>query len=201
MNNRALWILVLMVMLVGVSKGQSGSDTDSLQTTFAAGGSVHLRLSSGDYTIRAGSSDRIRVAWSSKRRDDIRKVAQIRTSGISATVRTNGPSNDGHFVIELPSRSDIRINIRAGDVRITGIEGNKDVRMTAGDLDIDIGSGSYSRIQASTTFGDLEARPLRIAKGGIARSFDWTGPGQYELRAHLFAGDLKLSRQQAQPER
>jgi len=31
-------------------------------------------------------------------------------------------------------------------------------------------------------------------KDGLFRSFEWTGKGQYELRAHLMAGDLKLDR-------
>src|SRR5205823_6249789 len=122
----------------------------------------------------------------------INNVVRITTSGTSATIRTDGSLKNSRFVIELPPRSDIRLNVHAGDVKITGIEGNKEVQMTAGDLDIDIGSGSYNRIEASTTFGDLDAHPLHISKGGIGRSFKWNGPGQYELRAHLFAGDLKL---------
>ncbi len=192
MNNRMLWIVILIVALVGVSKGQSRSYSDSIENPFAAGGKVRLKLSSGDYTIRAGNSDRIRVEWVSKRPAEIARAVRITATGTSAVVRTDGPLKNSRFVIELPARCDIRLDVRAGDVKITGIEGNKDVRMTAGDLDIDIGSGSYSRIEASTTFGDLNAHSLNISKSGIGRSFEWTGSGQYELRAHLFAGDVKL---------
>ncbi len=177
--------------------GQSRSHRDSIENPFVNGGEVRLRLGSGDYTIRAGASDRIRVEWISKkplRGEEIGNAVRINRTGTSATIRTDGPLKNSRFVIELPPRSDLRLNLRAGDVKITGIEGNKDVNMTAGDLDIDIGPGSYSRIEASTTFGDLNAPALRISKGGIGRSFAWSGDGQYELRAHLFAGDVKFSK-------
>ncbi len=81
----------------------------------------------------------------------------------------------------------------ASDVRIAGIEGNKDIHMTAGDLRIDVLPESYSHVHASVTFGDLRAHALGISKDGIGSSFEWSGAGKYILHASLFAGDLTLS--------
>jgi len=85
--------------------------------------------------------------------------------------------------------------MRAGDVRIQGIEGNKDIHMTAGDLSIELSPASYSLVNASVTVGDLRASPFRISKEGFKNSFEWRGSGEYTLRASLFAGDLTLSSQ------
>jgi hypothetical protein len=194
MNNRVIAIIVLSTILLTVSMGQSQPSADSVQHSFASGGTIHLKLSSGDYTIRAGAEDRILARWASDETVPIEDVVRLAVRGASATVRTDGPLKHSRFVIELPGRSDIQLNIRAGDIRIAGIEGNKEIHMTAGDLNISLDPDLYSRIDASTTFGDLDAYPLHISKGGIARSFHWTGSGKYALSAHLFAGDLKLYR-------
>jgi len=84
--------------------------------------------------------------------------------------------------------------MRAGDVRITGVEGNKDIHMTAGDLKIEMVPTSYSHVHASVTIGDLRASPLGISMDGIRNSFEWNGTGRYILDASLFAGDLTLAR-------
>jgi hypothetical protein len=109
-----------------------------------------------------------------------------------AMIRTKGPTTHARFTIEVPARSDVHLRVRAGDVRIEGIEGNKDVRMTAGDLHIEVKPGSLRHVHASVTIGDLNARSLGIEKDGFRNSLDWFGAGQYTLDARLFAGDVVL---------
>jgi len=84
--------------------------------------------------------------------------------------------------------------VKAGDIDMRGIEGNKDIRMTAGNLTIGVRPDTLWYARGSVTFGDIDARPLGIEKGGIKRSFEWIGGGKYTLDARLFAGDLKLAR-------
>jgi hypothetical protein len=178
------------------AQGQGIRDSDSIERPFASGGSVRLSLSSGDYTIRAGADDRVVVRWTPDQRvrgKDLRKVSiDVHTAGSAATITTDGPTTHLRFTIEIPARSDVYLRTRAGDVTVEGIEGNKDIRMTAGDLTIGVRPSSLSRAHASVTFGDLAARPLGISKGGIKRSFDWSGAGTYTVDARLFAGDLTL---------
>ena len=95
--------------------------------------------------------------------------------------------------MELPARSDVHLRMRAGEVRVQGIDGHKDVRMTAGELKIGVRRESLGSAHASVTFGDLDARALGISKSGIKRSLDWIGGGRYELDARLGAGDLALA--------
>jgi len=168
---------------------------------FSEGGSVHLRLSSGDYTIRAGQSDRVVIQWKANSPEDERDMKKIKVAatvkGNEASIRTEGPTKHARVIIEIPARSDLYLRMRAGDLSITGIDGNKDIHLTAGDLKIDVPLASYSHVHASVTFGDLQAMPLGISQDGIARSFDWNGTGKYTLRATLFAGDLTLGPEHA----
>ena len=185
----AILAILSLTLLLGAGTNKR---TRSVERPFASGGRVNLRLSSGDYTIRAGKSDSITVFVESSRSIEMDRAVRIETTSTSANVRTDGPKRDTNFIIEVPQRTDIYLRMYAGEVKVQGIEGNKDISLTAGDVDIDTDPAHYSQIRASVTFGDLDAHRLRISKSGIARSFDWTGQGKYYLKAHLFAGDLKL---------
>jgi hypothetical protein len=177
------------LMLASLVVGQTVNPDHSIERAFADGGNVRLRLSSGDYVIKAGNRDRIFIRW---RNENPKVKIDLSVSGSDALIRTEGPTKHVKTVIEIPMHSDLYLRMRAGDVRISGIEGNKDVHLTAGDLKIDIEPASYSCVRGAVTFGDLNAGPLGISKGGIKSSFEWHGGGKYKLDASLFAGDLTL---------
>jgi hypothetical protein len=189
-------IVVASLALCAAASGQSISDEHTIERPCFEGGIVTLNLSSGDYTVRAGVSDRVRVQWRAEDPEDEKDMRKI--SVVSdvfervATIRTKGPTSHARFTIEVPPRSDVHLRVRAGDVRIEGIEGNKDVRMTAGDLYIDVQPDSLRHVHASVSIGDLNARSLGIEKDGFKNSFDWFGDGQYTLDARLVVGDVHL---------
>jgi hypothetical protein len=189
-------IVVASLALSVVASGQSMSDEHTIERPFSEGGIVTLNLSSGDYTVRAGTRDRVRVQWRAENLEDEKDVRKITVvSDVFdrvATIRTKGPTSHARFTIEVPPRSDVHLRVRAGDVRIEGVEGNKDVRMTAGDLYIDVQPDSLRHVHASVSIGDLNARSLGIEKDGFKNSFDWFGDGQYTLDARLFVGDVHL---------
>jgi hypothetical protein len=73
------------------------------------------------------------------------------------------------------------------------VEGSKRVESWAGDVSIDVGQPEqYRTVEASVRAGDLRAAPFNVQKGGLMRSFTWSGKGPYSLKAKLFAGDLTL---------
>ena len=188
--------LVGIVTLGAAAPGtiQERTSAPDLERKFGQGGQIRLDLSAGDYTITGTPADTLRIRWRTRHSDDrVRATAEVR--GTKANVRVNGPRNDFHVTIEVPQRSDLDLDLSAGDLKIRGIEGNKALSMWAGDVTIEAGSTDlYRRVDASVRFGDLDARLFGVSKGGIFRSFNWTGKGKYTVRASLFAGDLKLVR-------
>jgi hypothetical protein len=161
---------------------------------FAKGGSIRMRLKAGDYRISGSTDDKIRVAWRVDRAGDAdRPKAAVEIHGKTAVLTTAGDTHHVHFTIDVPARTDIDVDLTAGDLEIRGIEGNKKVESWAGDVSIDVGRPEqYSTVEASVRAGDLNARPFNVSKGGLMRSFKWTGPGSYSLAVKLFAGDLTL---------
>ena len=162
---------------------------------FISGGTVRLELAAGDYEIVASKDDRIRVSWPDRGKEaDV--TLRIDVTASRATVRTETPWKDGPTIrIELPRRTNMIVRMTAGDLKIEGVEGSKDVSARAGDVNISVGPrDQYRYVKASVTVGDLRSDAFDVNKDGLFRSFEWTGKGQYELRAHLMAGDLKLDR-------
>jgi DUF4097 and DUF4098 domain-containing protein YvlB len=119
---------------------------------------------------------------------------KLTTNGNSADLRVeNTPHDNFHATIEVPALTDLRIRLTAGDLRVSGIKGDKDIEAHAGDLNISVGSSSdWGDVDASVTAGDINASPFRASKGGLFRSLRWQGPGKYKLHAHLMAGDINL---------
>jgi len=166
------------------------------EKSFQNGGRVQMHLSGGDYEVRAGSSDKIVVTASAD--DESKKVkADIIVNDDVAKIRTAGPHSNFHVVIEVPPETHLYIRLSAGDMRVKGISGNKDIETHAGDLDIDAGDpNSYGQVDVSVKVGDLNPGPFDASKGasrsGFFRSLRQTRKGQLRLHAHVGAGDLNL---------
>ncbi len=174
----------------------SARPSDSLERPFTQNGRIRMDLSAGEYQISGSTDRRIHIEWSVREADQLSKVhARADVHGSDASIATDGPShNNGvRFVIHVPERSDLYVRMTAGDIRIEDVRGNKDVELHAGDARIDVGRAEdYHRVDASVWAGDLHAAPFNVIKGGLFRSFDWSGKGPYRLHARLKAGDLRL---------
>jgi hypothetical protein len=192
-SSNSLVVLGLAALLLAPVGAQS-PDGNALERVFARGGTVRLDLGAGEYRISGTADEKLRVRWSTRKPEDMRRVrVSADVAGRSATVRTGGPRNGFRVEIEMPERSDVRLELSAGEVRMRGIEGSKDISMWAGEVSIEVGdTARYRQVDASVRFGEIGARPFNVSKEGIFRSFRWSGRGEYVLRARLFAGEVQL---------
>jgi hypothetical protein len=165
-----------------------------VERSFADGGRISMNLSAGEYEIGGSPDDRIRVDWEVGDRERLDEVdTRVDIKGSEARIVTDGPQNSFHVRIQVPARSHLHVRLTAGELRISGIEGDKDVELHAGELDIDVvRPEDYRRVDAAIWAGEIQATAFRIQKEGLFRSFDWNGKGRYRLHAHLKAGELRL---------
>jgi hypothetical protein len=190
----ALSVAAAVVLLAAGPHAVQSTSPTSIERGFVKAGTIRMNLAAGDYRIAGRSEDKIRISWRTDSPEDAARVkADIQVNGTGASLRTSGVKNGLHFTIDVPARSDIDIDLTAGDLEVRGIEGSKKVESWAGDVSIDIGQPEqYRSVEASVRAGDLSAAPFNVSKGGLLRSFKWTGKGPYSLRVKLFAGDLTL---------
>jgi hypothetical protein len=187
-------VLVACLTVAGFQVSHQGQSSDSLERPFAGGGRITMDLSAGEYRIEGGRDDRIRINWSARDARRLRdSVVRTEIQGSDARVTTDGPK---HFraMIEVPARSHLYVRLTAGELALRGVEGDKDVELHAGELDLDVGRAEdYGRVDAGVWAGELQATPYQISKEGLFRSFEWRGQGKYRLHAHLKAGELRLT--------
>lgn len=183
----AMFLATLSIAPISLVAQTTGSPAEK---DFVSGGRVAITLESGDYDIRASSDNRIHVRWNEASGARVK----LTTNGNSAVLRVeNTPHNNFHATIEVPALTDLRIRLTAGDLRVSGIKGDKDIAAHAGDMNISVGNSSdWGDVDASVTAGDINASPFQASKGGLFRSFHWKGPGKYKLQVHLTAGDVNL---------
>jgi hypothetical protein len=162
---------------------------------FPSGGQLDLRIRSAEIHIVGSDDNKIVVRAEGSRGSDSTDIeAHFESSGDTGKLRVRGgPDNNLTITVQVPKKSNLRVQIFAGDVEINGITGDKDIELSAGDLTIDVGDAAdYSHVRASVNTGDIDASPFGESRGGLFRSFEKFGKGKYKLMAHVGAGDLTL---------
>ena len=132
-------VALIGTVLVAAPASQSRSRRPTLERAFPAGGRIAMSLSAGEYEIAGAPDGRIHLDWSvadSERLDEVDNAIDVR--GNEARISTDGPPGNFEVRIQVPARSDLHVRLTAGELTIKGVEGNKDVELHAGELDIDV---------------------------------------------------------------
>jgi hypothetical protein len=166
-----------------------------MEAKFPSGGQLDMHIRSAEVHIVGSDEDKIAVRVDGSRGSDSTDIeARFESSGDAGKLRIRGgPSSNVTITVQVPRKSNLTVQVFAGDVEIKDISGNKDIELSAGDLTIDVGNAAdYSHVQASVNTGDINASPFGESRGGLFRSFEKFGKGKYKLMAHVGAGDLTL---------
>src|SRR6202158_1851968 len=191
MNRLGFWLLVLAP---GLLNAQHALET-SAQREFISGGTIRLHLEAGGYTVTPSDSDKIVVTCHARSEEQLRRVkVEIKTSTSNADIYVSKtPHNNFQATIEVPRRSNIWARLSAGELDVEEVEGDKNLEVLAGRLQVDIPhADQYGHRDASVTTGSIEASAFDVSKGGLFRSFEQQGLGKYRLHAHVIAGEIDL---------
>ena len=189
-------VACVALILTGLAlPAAAGQKEGKLERPFAPGRHLWMDLSSGNYVVQAGADDKVVVRWDTTDPDSQNIKVSLDARGSDAAVITQGESSHFRIIVEVPGRTDITSRLSAGDFRIQGISGNKDISSWAGNVVIEVGRPEeYGTVSASVTAGDLNASAFDVKKGGLFRSFSWKGPGTFKLDVRLTAGDVRLTK-------
>src|ERR1700733_11999299 len=189
------WMIVLFLLAPLLNVNASSNPYDRVvQQSFPSGGTVRLHLEAGGYTIKAASSDNIVVTYSANSDDLSRVKVDIKamTSHVDVYVR-HTPHNNFRCTIEVPRHSNLWARLSAGELSIEDVEGDKDVELWAGQINIDVPHpDAYGHRDASVLAGSVEAGAFNISKGGLFRSFRQEGAGRYRFHAHVTTGEIDV---------
>jgi hypothetical protein len=157
------------------------------------GGNLHLDLSAMGVVIHPSADGHVRVRYTGRRELDLSRVrVRFESSSRESDLRVSStPHNDFQMEIEVPRTTDLVLRMSAGELTIQGVEGNKDLRLHAGELIVQVGDPStYGPVSASVWAGELNPGPFGEPKEGVFRSFHHEGSGRYSLLAKVKAGEV-----------
>jgi hypothetical protein len=169
-----------------------GNCSRPFEAALQPGTRLSIDVRSGDIEIVGINGAALRVSCRMKDGD---RPEEVKITLAANHLRVyGGPNNDVHIRIELPSRTDLLVRSPAGNMTVSGVSGDKDVEIRAGDLTILVGDvDSYRVAEGSVLAGDLNASAFGVVKDGLFRSFrKENAKGRYRLHAKLLAGDLTL---------
>jgi hypothetical protein len=172
---------------------QSNSYEKTVQQAFASGGMIRLHLEAGGYTIKASSSDNIVVTYPPNPHGESSTVkVEIKATAARADIYVrNTPHNNFNATIEVPRHSNLWARLSAGELTVEDLEGDKDIELWAGQINIDIPHpDAYGHRDVSVLAGSVEASAFNVSKGGLFRSFRQEGSGKYRLHAHVTTGEV-----------
>lgn len=155
---------------------------------------LEIELGSGDYQIVASSSDSITVVYDDATPEKLRNVEVRIGSGHGQNyLKIAGPKSGFHAIIEIPRKTDLRVRMTSGELHVGDVEGNKDIEIHAGNLELNaLRPQDYAQADFSVRIGDVHAPLFKTVRSGYWRSFKTVGPGKYHLHAHVDVGDLTL---------
>jgi hypothetical protein len=110
--------------------------------------------------------------------------------------------NNLHVRVEVPWKTNLRIRMPAGEVKVEEIKGDKDIELYAGQITISSAhEWNYHSVNASVGIGEVRAPMYDADKGGFFRSVTkTTASGEYRLRAHVTTGEIDLVGRKSRPE-
>jgi hypothetical protein len=96
--------------------------------------------------------------------------------------------------IEVPRKTNLGIQMAAGEVKVDEVVGDKDIELHAGHISISSArEWDYRDINASVGIGGVNAQVFHADKGGFFRVFrKENADGEYRLHAHVTTGQIDL---------
>ena len=191
-----LLALSFCIPVLAQQKQIETSGKTPLEMNFPSSGELRMDLCPSGVVLKGTEDDKVRVSYEANRGSDADHVrVGLRASGNSGRIEISGcPHNNFRITVEVPHKTNLYVRMMAGQLDIRGIKGNKDLELHFGQLNVAIGRVSdYAHAEGSVNSGQVDAPAFKVSKGGLFRSFSQDGPGRYQLRAHVGAGQLSLT--------
>ena len=137
----------------GQARVQEASFQDQpYQADFAGGRFLRLHLHDGDFRIVGSDTGTIHITATGRKIGEARKI-KFDFSRVGNTVNlklSHVPKNELQVTIAVPRDSNLFARMRGGDLSVEGVTGDKDLKLTGGDLSIQVGNPQdYSHVDLS----------------------------------------------------
>lgn len=105
----------------------------------------------------------------------------------------------GPVTLYVPQAASLKVDVGIGDITVAGVEGDKDLRVSVGELVLRDGNpSSYGHLETSVRVGDLKDSLFHAQqRGWLGREANFDRAGRYSLVARVGIGDLTMTGEDA----
>jgi hypothetical protein len=193
-------VLALPVLTVSACAGTAElatTCTSGLDTELQPGREIRMQLRSAEIKIAGSDTSRLRVSCELQEADKTDEIAiSFKPSSAGGELKIKGgPRNNTRIRIEVPRETHLYVRSPAGELKVCGVTGNKDIGLRAGELTIDVADpAEYAQTDLAVRVGELSAPVYGVpSKGGLFRPYrNSRANGKYRLNARLTVGELSL---------
>lgn len=186
----------LVVHASGAAASRPATHVESMVSS--PGATLQVVLRTGYLRIKRGTDpNHIRMSYTAEcRNEDASGRVHPRfqeSDSVTAIILAAPYRTKLDVTLEVPSPLTLEVKMFAGDITIDGVEGNKEIDLSIGELYL---TGERKRacsdVSASVSIGEIYGFPGRL-RGFIGRHGQFHEDGQYELRAHMRIGEIHFS--------
>ena len=170
----------------------------TLDASLRPGATLTIDSRPAGIEIAGTDQDAIHVSCTADDADSARHI-HLRFSATTTHARLTIKSADRQngklqIRVEVPRKTNLAIQMPAGEVKVNEVVGDKDIDVHAGKISISSAHDwDYRNINASVDIGEVNAQLYDADKGGFFRVFRKENPdGEYQLRAHVITGQIDL---------
>lgn len=201
---------IILVCLAAASNASAGTLTASRTYSTSGVESIRINFGAGALDVEAAETDEIEVTMLARcspgkrceeRARSLRLVSEregntlvFRLDGQKKTV-PRMPKVTLRF--RVPAESGVQVHMGAGAVDVAGMEGNVDVTLGAGDVEIRKAASSVRSVDVHVGVGDarLHAGARHVeGRGFVSKRLKWSeGTGVGRVDVDLGAGDVTVA--------
>ena len=184
-------LLACTITAVGETWGRCG---DTLDAPLRSHESLTIDSRPAGIEVVGTDKDAIHVTCTSDD-SEVAEHVKLRLVGDKLTVGgTSVQHGNLQIRVEVPRKTNLRVIMPAGQVKVEDVAGDKDIELYAGQIIISSShEWDYRRVEASVDIGAVHATAYGVDKGGFFRSFTKKSPdGEYRLWAHVITGEIDL---------
>ena len=149
--------------------------------------------------IVAGDEDALHVTCTAGNNDSAHVEFHFAPSPLGGKLTIRGTNmhhgdNNLQIRIQVPRRTNLRVRMFAGELKIEEVKGDKDLDIGAGQISIKaMHPAEYRSVNASVGVGQVNAPAFNADKGGFFRHVHKdNASGEYRLRVHVSTGEIDL---------
>ncbi len=210
---KAMFILIpitMVFLLPGIALGEEPVRRIKQSYLPDSARLVHLDLSFGDIAVEGSDGANVEAEVElfcnrdnemacRNRSDRLRLVARIK--GKKLTIKTKGTPRgrltgiQARMVVRIPKDLAVEIDLRAGNVAVTGMRSSVEIDAPSGDVEIAYPQRTVGKVALDVGIGSANlwlADGSRLKGDGFPRTVDWQSDGSAFINVNVGTGDIEV---------